>query len=230
MDIVFDNVYTEAADAGSISTSVFFISLLVAVILGVISTWIYSYKNVHSKQFFVTLAVLPALVASVIFLVNGNLGTSVAVAGTFSLVRFRSAPAGSKELLGLFQAMAIGLAVGTGYVGFAVVLTIFFSAVIFGLEKLKIGKVRTTTKLLTVKSTYGNADYQNQLKDFLNSNFKSYDMSSFHFNPKKQVTEMSYVVEVSSQMTDLELMQHCQELGNKFDITISNEATKKNIL
>ena len=63
-----------------------------------------------------TLAILPAMVQMVILLVNGNIGAGVAVAGAFSLVRFRSVPGTAREIGAIFLAMAIGLATGMGYV------------------------------------------------------------------------------------------------------------------
>ena len=57
---------------------------------------------------------LPAVVCVVIMMVNGNVGTGVAVAGAFSLVRFRSAPGTAKEICTLFLAMGAGLIAGMG--------------------------------------------------------------------------------------------------------------------
>ena len=82
-----------------------------------------------NKNFITTLVILPVLVTVVILLVNGNLGTSVAVVGAFSLVRFRSIPGNSKEILDVFFAMSIGLAVGTGYIAFAVIFTLITSLI-----------------------------------------------------------------------------------------------------
>ncbi|WP_454922683.1 DUF4956 domain-containing protein, partial [Abiotrophia defectiva] len=72
-------------------------SLLVALLTGLWLAWVYKYKTLYTKDFVITLALLPTIIAMIIFLVNGNLGTSVAVAGTFSLIRFRSAAGGAKE-------------------------------------------------------------------------------------------------------------------------------------
>ena len=83
----------------------------------------------------ITLSLLPAIISIIIFLVNGNLGTSVAVAGTFSLIRFRSAAGGSKELLAVFMAAAIGITTGMGFVALAVVFTLSISFVWLILKK-----------------------------------------------------------------------------------------------
>lgn len=92
---------------------------LSSLILGAAAA-IYCYKNTYTKSFVVTLALLPAMVQIVIMLVNGNLGAGVAVMGAFSLVRFRSVPGSAREIGSLFFAMALGLATGMGYIGYAV--------------------------------------------------------------------------------------------------------------
>ena len=96
----------------------------VALVLGLVVAKVYQYKTVYSKSFVMSLALLPALIAVVIFLVNGSLGAGVAVMGAFSLIRFRSAPGGAKELVSIFLAMTIGIAIGMGYLVFAGAFTL----------------------------------------------------------------------------------------------------------
>lgn len=95
-----------------------------ALAMGLIIAWFYQKIGYSSGNFTMTLALLPALVQFVIMMVNGNLGTGIAVVGAFSLVRFRSLPGSSKEILFIFFSMAIGLAIGMGYVTFALFMTV----------------------------------------------------------------------------------------------------------
>lgn len=90
-----------------------------SLLLGLVIAWIFHMQGESSKGFKISLMVLPLLVQAVIMMVNGNLGTSVAVLGAFSLVRFRSQPGSSKEICGVFFAMAVGLATAMGCIGFA---------------------------------------------------------------------------------------------------------------
>lgn len=82
------------------------------------------FRNTTTKGFLTTLALLPAIVQMVIMLVNGNLGTGVAVMGAFSLIRFRSVPGTAGEICSIFLSMAVGLATGTGYLAAAVLFTL----------------------------------------------------------------------------------------------------------
>jgi hypothetical protein len=123
-DLIFGTIMTN----GTITGTSFLIATLCSLAIGIFIAFMYTIKNTYSKSYIITLALLPAIVQVVIMLVNGNIGAGVAVAGAFSLVRFRSAPGSGKEITSIFLAMAVGLATGMGYVGiaamFAVIITI----------------------------------------------------------------------------------------------------------
>ena len=107
-----------------------------SLVLGVGTALLCAFKSHHSQSFLLTLAILPAVVQVVIMLVNGNIGAGVAVAGTFSLVRFRSVPGTAREIGMIFLAMAIGLATGMGYVGIAAVFFVVMAAFVLLLGTL----------------------------------------------------------------------------------------------
>ena len=102
-----------------ISISDFLLCVGCALVIGLILTGTYMYGTKYTKSFVATLALLPAVVCVVIMMVNGNVGTGVAVAGAFSLVRFRSVPGSAKEIGAIFLAMCSGLVAGMGYLAYA---------------------------------------------------------------------------------------------------------------
>ena len=104
-----------------ITTSAFFFCTAVSLLLGLGAAALSMYKSKCSQSFVLTLAMLPAIVQLIIMMVNGNIGVGVAVAGTFGLVRFRSANGTAKEIGSIFLVMAISLATGMGYLALAVV-------------------------------------------------------------------------------------------------------------
>lgn len=110
----------------------------VALILGFILSKVHGYKNTPSKSFQTTLAILPFIIQLIILLVNGNVGTGVAVMGAFGLVRFRSMPGTSKEIGSIFASMAIGLALGTGQIYIAIVFTLIFAIVMIMYENVNL--------------------------------------------------------------------------------------------
>ena len=123
---------------------------VVSIALGVLIAVIYMQQGNCSKNFVVTLAMMPVLVQVVIMLVNGNVGTSVAVLGTFGLVRFRSVPGTSREIANIFFAMAVGLATGMGYITFAVAMVVVVGGMFQILGKTSFGERKYDEKDLRI--------------------------------------------------------------------------------
>lgn len=135
---------------GSLTVSAAVICTVASIILGLGISLMYMKQGKCSKNFAISLVVLPVLIQVVIMMVNGNLGTGVAVMGAFSLVRFRSVPGSSKEICAVFFAMAIGLATGMGFIAFAVMITAVVGALFLILTKTSFGEQKQGAKELKV--------------------------------------------------------------------------------
>lgn len=103
---------------GGLAPAQVFVCVLFAIACGVVLSFVYRKNSGCSATFAYSLSALPFVVAMVIIAVNGNLGAGVAVAGAFSLVRFRSTPGNAMEITVIFLSMAIGLILGMGYIAF----------------------------------------------------------------------------------------------------------------
>lgn len=159
LDFLFQSVLTAPITAAG-----FFACTLASLILGAFIAGMSMIRSRYSKSFLITLATLPAIVQVVIMLVNGNVGTGVAVMGAFSLVRFRSVPGSAKEITNLFLAMAVGLATGMGYIGIAAVLTVLLCGLQVLYTLLRVGEPRKTEKLLKI-TIPENLDYTGVFDD-----------------------------------------------------------------
>lgn len=146
---MLNSILTETASP-AITMSQLLLCTMSSLGLGMLLALIHTYRNTYSKNFIVTLAVLPAVVQAVIMIVNGNLGTGVAVMGAFGLVRFRSMPGNAREIGSVFLAMAIGLAAGMGYLGIAALLLLLVGAATLLLVTLPIGRKSWSEKELKV--------------------------------------------------------------------------------
>lgn len=162
MSNLFNSIFNDAT--ATASPLQLMLALLVSLVLGLALTWTYKYRTLYTREFVISLTLLPCLMTLVIFLVNGSLGTSIAVAGTFSLIRFRSATSGSRELIAVFMAMIIGLASGTGYLLLAVLFTIFLLAVWLLLENRQSRTDNQRRRLLTINVSYQDLIDQKSLK------------------------------------------------------------------
>lgn len=145
MSSIFESVLT-----GTVTLPTYLLCLLAALICGIISAFAASFKSYSSKSFIVSLILLPMIVETVIIMVNGNVGTGVAVMGAFSLVRFRSVPGKAKDIASIFLAMTAGLACAAGYIGIALMFSVIISAVMVVLTFVPLGEDRTAELHITV--------------------------------------------------------------------------------
>lgn len=128
----------------------FVICVAAALVLGVLTSFVFSIRSKHTSSWKYSIALLPAIVAVVIMMVNGNIGVGLAVAGTFALVRFRSMPGSAKEVTGLFFAVALGLICGTGYIGIACVFFVIISIAVLVFAVLKFGEADASLRNLKI--------------------------------------------------------------------------------
>ena len=154
----------ESIITGGITLPTFLICTAASLLLGMGTAFISMYKAKCTQSFAITLAVLPAVVQMVILLVNGNVGAGVAVAGAFSLVRFRSAPGTAREIGVIFLAMAIGLATGMGYIGLAVLFFVIVAAVMLLLTRFNFGGSKRSERILRI-TIPENLDYEGLFDD-----------------------------------------------------------------
>ena len=177
-----------------ITVSSFLICTAVSLALGLGCGFLCMYKNRYSQSFALTLAMLPAVVQVVIMLVNGNIGAGVAVAGTFSLVRFRSANGTAREIGMIFLAMAIGLATGMGYVAMAAVFFGIMAAFTLILTTARFGAGRDSERQLKI-TIAENLDYDGLFDDL----FSRY--TNTHSLERVKTTNMGTLYELDYKIT-----------------------------
>ncbi|MBP5181136.1 MAG: DUF4956 domain-containing protein [Clostridiales bacterium] len=150
-----------------LSTFEFTEYIIISLGLGVIIALSYGVKDKPSRSFAATLTLLPALVAVVIMMVNGSVGAGVAVAGTFSLVRFRSAPGTAKEIAAVFLSMATGIICGMGYFLYAALFTAIICAAMIILKITGFGRSSNEKDLLV--SIPESLNYEEVFEDIFNT-------------------------------------------------------------
>ena len=175
-----------------LTVETFIICTLASLILGVLIAVVSMYKTRSSQSFAITLAILPAVVQIIIMLVNGNIGTGVAVAGAFSLVRFRSAPGSAKEIGSIFLAMAVGLATGMGYVFLAAIMFLLVSAVMIILTATGFGNKKTEKMLkITIPE---NLDYEGLFDDLFEKYTLSHELVKVKTSNMGTLYELEYLI------------------------------------
>ncbi|MCD8026831.1 MAG: DUF4956 domain-containing protein [Clostridiales bacterium] len=152
LETIFGGVFSDSSTE-TIAVSDFLLCVAASLIIGIFLAISYTYKTRYTKSFVLTLATLPAIVCAVIMMVNGNIGAGVAVAGAFSLVRFRSVPGTAKEIGAIFLAMASGLLTGMGYLGYAVLFALIMGLITLLYQMLGLGKSAKKAKEKTLRIT-----------------------------------------------------------------------------
>ena len=148
MSAVFDSILS-----GGFSLSLFLVCLGMAGLCGLIASLITARSTEATKGFLISLVVLPMVVCTVILMVNGSVGTGIAVAGAFSLIRFRSVAGKAKEISAIFLVMTAGLACAAGYVIIALLFTLLVSLVILLLSHLRFGQKEIYELHITIPET-----------------------------------------------------------------------------
>lgn len=177
-----------------------------ALVLGIILAVVYMLQGRHSKQFTVAIAVLPALIQVIILMVNGNLGTSVAILGAFGLVRFRSVPGTSRDILCVVFAMAIGLATGTGYITFAVFFTIVIGAILLLLSKTRFGEMYKDKEKELKITIPESLDYTGVFDDIFEKYTKKCALESVKTTNLGSMYELKYCIELADIAKEKEMI------------------------
>ena len=220
--MTFDSIFT----GDSITLVQGAIAAGTALALGIVSALIYMFKSYCSKNFAVTLALLPPIVTMLIIMVNGNLGTGIAVVGVFSLVRFRSQPGNAREILAIMLSMAIGLACGTGYITFAIFGAILICVVWLILFSTPFGN--TAKKELKIEIPE-NLDYEGLFddifKEFTTKNevvtVKTVQMGSvyelrYHISLRKDKSEKAFIDAIRARNGNLPVS--CGRVKNETEL------------
>ena len=222
---LFNDVFTSTA----VKPLTMLEAIGVALVLGLVVAKVYQYKTVYSKSFVMSLALLPALIAVVIFLVNGSLGAGVAVMGAFSLIRFRSAPGGAKELVSIFLAMTIGIAIGMGYLVFAGTFTLIMSVAIVLLETINFGQMKHSIRQLTIVIPES-LDYESIFDDICDKATTPLALASVKTSDMGSLFKLKYIIQLNGKMTEKELMDALRTRNGNLEIAISRFITKENEL
>ena len=209
-----------------ISVTDFLLCLGCSLVLGLVMAFAYMYRTRYTKSFVITLALLPAVVCVVIMLVNGNVGTGVAVAGAFSLVRFRSVPGTAKEICTLFLAMGAGLIAGMGYLGFAVLFTVIMCVFFVLYNCLDFGAKKNAATFKTFNITIPeDLDYTGVFDDIFAEYTRSHDLVRVKTTNMGSMFKLTYNVELTDATREKEMIDKLRCRNGNLEIAVSKQET-----
>lgn len=226
---MFNNIFRGLFDSefvSVISLNEFLICIVTALVLGLVMALTYMYRTRYTKSFVVTLALLPAVVCVVIMLVNGNVGTGVAVAGAFSLVRFRSVPGTAKEICTLFIAMGTGLILGMGYIAFGVMFTLVMCAMFLLYNKLDFGEKRNADAYKIFSITIPeDLNYSEVFDDIFEEYTQSHTLVRVKSTNMGSMFKLTYDVVLRSAEKEKEMIDKLRCRNGNLEISVSRQGT-----
>jgi len=214
--------------ANGITTIGFLACIVLAVVLGIGTSLVFSYKVKHTASLALTMCILPAAIALVIMLVNGNIGAGVAVAGAFTLVRFRSVPGTAREIAAIFVDMALGLACGMGYLMLAVIFFVIISCLVFILSVTGFGDDRSGTQQLKV-TIPEDLDYNELFDDIFEKYLSSCDMVKVRTTNMGTLYELTYDVVLKKNSESKNLIDEIRCRNGNLNITLGRVIDKESL-
>lgn len=224
---MFESIISETAGTLSIQSAL--MCMATSIILGVIIAYVHMLTSKTSKNFLITLSILPVIVQVVIMMVNGNLGTSVAVLGAFSLVRFRSVPGNSREIASIFFAMAIGLAAGMGHIMFATVITILLSIVLIVLSKSSFGEKKELEKKLKIVIPE-DLNYTDVFDDIFEKFVTKFDLVKVKTTNMGSMYELTYDIVMKNKVNEKSFMDEIRFRNGNLNVMLCKAETLENEL
>jgi len=217
MDVLFHTVIGNTIDLTS-----FLLCSITSLILGFGTALYFRRDGSHSSAFICTLALLPIIVQMIIMMVNGNLGAGVAVAGAFSLVRFRSSPGSANEICGIFICMAAGLATGMGYIGSALMfgLLVLLTAVLLNLLSFTSGSADLLLKITIPE----HLDFEKEFAPIFDRYTKSFHLMQIKTTNMGSLFKLKYKVTLKKTDQQKQMIDELRTKNSNLDVSLQSAA------
>ena len=223
---MFESLFATTATTTSLGISSMLAAICAALILGLAISWVYTLRSRATRSFVLALAILPAIVAVVIMMVNGNVGAGVAVAGAFSLVRFRSAPGSARDICFIFLAMAVGLVCGMGYVLYAGIITAVLCAVLAIYQLSGLG-VRSGSRDRTLRITIPeDLDYSDLFIDIFAAYTTYHELVAVKTSNMGSLYRLTYEVGIADAANEKAMIDEIRCRNGNLEVALTRQETE----
>ena len=215
------SIYNTLMGNTTVSYTGFLLPIAIALLLGLIFAMAYMYRSRRSRSFVATLAILPAVVCVVIMAVNGNIGAGVAVAGAFSLVRFRSAPGTAKEIAAIFIAMTAGLLCGMGFLIYSGIFVLIMSAVLVLYSLIGFGEEDNSLRKSLRITVPENVDYTKEFEDIFDTYTTSRKLISAKTAGMGSLFKLAYDITLKEASMEKALVDALRGRNGNLEISVT---------
>ena len=222
MENIFDTIFTTDSSGNlTMTVATFFIMAGAALVSGIIFAWIMSFRVRSNKRFFIVNAILPVLIACIIGFVNGNIGVGVAVGGAFALIRFRSAQSTADELASVLITMAGGVAFGTGYVAYGVLIMVGVGRLYFAISMLPIWKHKSFAEEKLLKITIPESlDYSEVFNETFSHYLKENELVGVKTTNMGSMFKLSFRIKMKNPKEEKELIDELRTMNGNLEISL----------
>ena len=225
LDTMFQGLF-DTDMTSVITVTDFLLCIGCSLLVGLLLAFGYMYRSRYTKSFVLTLTLLPAVVCVVIMMVNGNVGAGVAVAGAFSLVRFRSVPGTAKEISMLFLAMGAGLIAGMGYLAYAFLFAAIMCGVSMLYNRMDFGMRRKTAVYKTLNITIPeDLDYSSVFEEILDVYCVAYELVRVKTTNMGSLFRLTYDLTLREGAQEKEMIDKLRCRNGNLEITVSKQET-----
>ncbi len=223
---MFDSIYST-----SVTASQFFIMAAAALITGTIYSWLMSFRIASKRRFFIVVAIVPFIVASVITFVAGNIGAGVAIGGAFSLIRFRSAQGSADEIAAILIAMGAGIAFGMGYIGYGIVIMLCMGVLFFVLSLLPIFEHKALNRDRLLRITIPESlEYSGAFDDIFKHYLKSWENAGVKTTGMGSMFRLSFRIVMKDSSEEKAFIDELRTKNGNLEISILPYAEQQSLM
>ncbi|TCK90593.1 uncharacterized protein DUF4956 [Natranaerovirga hydrolytica] len=220
---MFESIFNTTTQNASISIEIALLTLVISFVLGIIISIIYMKtceKGSYSKNFAITLIIVPTVMAIIIFLIGTNIATAFSLAGVFSMIRFRSAPGDPKDIAYVLFTMAAGLACGLGVFSYAIMFTLLLCLFMLLLDKMHFGNKNMSNKLLKI-TIPEDMDYEGRFDEILQQYTSEYELRKIRTMDLGTLYELIYDITIEGNINQKEFIDALRCRNGNLNIALS---------
>ena len=206
----------------NLNLGTFLIVLIASLVIGFGISAIYMLthkKEGYAQSYAITLIMLPPIVAVLLMLIDTVAG-GLALAGVFTLTRFRSIAADPKDVCYVFMAMACGVIVGKGYIGIAIAFFVVMAIVLYVLNMLNYAAPKTSDMTLKI-SVPENLNYENLFDAVLNKYTSSWRLRRVKTTNFGAMFDCIYSIQLPNNVEQKKFLDELRTLNGNMTITLT---------
>jgi hypothetical protein len=220
---MFESIFSTTTASTSISLTNAILTILISFILGGLISFTYmktANKSGYSQNFALTLIIVPTVIAIIVLLIGSNIARAFSLAGTFSLIKFRSAPGDPKDISYILFTMAAGLACGVGLYGYAALFTIFLCLLMTALSIFNFGKKKISQKLLKI-TIPEDLNFEGAFDDIFEQFTTGHELIKVKTTDLGSLYQIVYTVTMNNTTSQKEFLDEIRCRNANLNITLS---------